>query len=44
VAYGAHIGGFVFGAVAILFFNRNVKRKTALKKRSVKSKNPWDQN
>jgi membrane associated rhomboid family serine protease len=44
VAYGAHIGGFVFGAVAILFFNRNVKRKTASKKRSIKSKNPWDQN
>ena len=44
VAYGAHIGGFVFGAVAILFFNRNVKRKTVSKKRSVKSKNPWDQN
>ena len=44
VAYGAHIGGFIFGAVAILFFNRNVKRKTALKKRSIKSKNPWDQN
>ena len=43
VAYGAHIGGFVFGAVAILFFNRNVKRKTALKK-NIKSKNPWDQN
>ena len=44
VAYGAHIGGFVFGAVAILFFNRNVKRKTVSKKRSLKSKNPWDQN
>ena len=44
VAYGAHIGGFIFGAVAILFFNRNVKRKTASKKRSIKSKNPWDQN
>ena len=44
VAYGAHIGGFIFGAVAILFFNRNVKRKTVSKKRSIKSKNPWDQN
>jgi membrane associated rhomboid family serine protease len=44
VAYGAHIGGFVFGAVAILFFNRNVKLKTVSKKRSLKSKNPWDQN
>src|SRR5210317_712138 len=44
VAYGAHIGGFVFGAVAILFFNRNVKRKTASKKISIKEKppkNPW---
>ena len=44
VAYGAHIGGFIFGAVAILFFNRNVKRKTVSKKKSLKSKNPWDQN
>ena len=48
VAYGAHIGGFIFGAIAILFFNRGVKR--SIRKRSIsrktnaKIKNPWDQN
>ena len=44
VAYGAHIGGFVFGAVAILFFNRGVKRKAVRKIRAIKEKppkNPW---
>lgn len=48
VAYGAHIGGFIFGAIAILFFNRGVKRsirkKNISRKRSPKIKNPWDQN
>jgi len=44
VAYGAHIGGFIFGAIAILFFNRGVRRKPArAKKVSKKIKNPWDQ-
>ena len=44
VAYGAHIGGFIFGAIAILFFNRGVTRKPArAKKVSKKIKNPWDQ-
>ena len=32
VAYGAHIGGFIFGAIAILFFNRGVKRSIRKKK------------
>ena len=44
VAYGAHIGGFVFGAVAILFFNRGVKRKAVRKTKAAKEKppkNPW---
>ena len=48
VAYGAHIGGFIFGAIAILFFNRGVKRsirkKSISRKTSAKIKNPWDQN
>ena len=48
VAYGAHIGGFIFGAVAILFFNRGVRGKVARSKSKAKkiiskSKNPWDQ-
>ena len=43
VAYGAHIGGFVFGAVAILFFNRRYKQRSIKKKISKKNKNPWDQ-
>ena len=47
VAYGAHIGGFIFGAIAILFFNRGVKRsirkKSIIRKTSAKIKNPWDQ-
>ena len=48
VAYGAHIGGFIFGAVAILFFNRGVRGKVTRsksrpKKIIPKSKNPWDQ-
>ena len=42
VAYGAHIGGFVFGAVAILFFNRRYKQRSIKKKISKKNKNPWD--
>ena len=40
VAYGAHIGGFIFGAVAILFFN---KKNKPLPKSSKKNINPWDQ-
>ena len=44
VAYGAHIGGFLFGAIAILFFNRGYKKQfRKVKKTSIKSKNPWDQ-
>ncbi len=43
VAYGAHIGGFVFGAIAILFFNRRSKRSVTKKKLKSKTKNPWDQ-
>ena len=44
VAYGAHIGGFVFGAIAILFFNRQSKLlNVAEKKLKSKTKNPWDQ-
>ena len=42
VAYGAHIGGFVFGAIAILFFNRRYKQRSVRKKISKKNKNPWD--
>ena len=45
VAYGAHIGGFIFGAISILFFNRGVKRKKIVPKKSEqkvsKQKNPW---
>jgi membrane associated rhomboid family serine protease len=48
VAYGAHIGGFIFGAIAILFFNRGVKRsirkRSISRKTSAKINNPWDQN
>ena len=40
VAYGAHIGGFIFGVVAILFFN---KKKKTLHKTPKKNINPWDQ-
>lgn len=40
VAYGAHIGGFVFGVVAILFFN---KKNKPLHKTPKKNINPWDQ-
>ena len=43
VAYGAHIGGFVFGAIAILFFNRRPKRSMTRNKLKSKTKNPWDQ-
>ena len=45
VAYGAHIGGFVFGVIAILFFNKGVKFrpiKKAPEKKERKIKNPWD--
>ena len=45
VAYGAHIGGFVFGVIAILFFNRRVKPRPIKKvpeKKERKIKNPWD--
>lgn len=38
VAYGAHIGGFIFGVVAILFFN---KKSTVQKFSNNKPKNPW---
>ena len=34
------IGGFIFGAVAILFFN---KKNKPLPKSSKKNINPWDQ-
>ncbi len=40
VAYGAHIGGFIFGVVAILFFN---KKNKPLHKTPKKNINPWDQ-
>ena len=40
VAYGAHIGGFIFGVVAILFFN---KKNKPLHKTTKKNINPWDQ-
>src|SRR5210317_2258068 len=44
VAYGAHIGGFIFGAIAILFFNRGVKRsirkRSTSRKTSAKINNP----
>ena len=40
VAYGAHIGGFIFGAIAVLFFN---KKNKPLPKSSKKNINPWDQ-
>ena len=39
VAYGAHIGGFVFGVVAILFFNK-LSLKTKPKQTNIR--NPWD--
>ncbi len=38
VAYGAHIGGFIFGVIAILFFN---KKSTVQKFSNNKPKNPW---
>ena len=38
VAYGAHIGGFIFGVIAILFFN---KKSTVQKVSNNKPKNPW---
>ena len=38
VAYGAHIGGFIFGVIAILFFN---KKGTVQKVSNNKPKNPW---
>ena len=38
VAYGAHIGGFIFGVIAILFFNKKV---TVQKVSNNKPKNPW---
>jgi membrane associated rhomboid family serine protease len=44
VAYGAHIGGFIFGVIAILFFNRGEKKKPAGKVKIIKepkNKNPW---
>jgi len=38
IAYGAHIGGFIFGVIAILFFN---KKSTVQKVSNNKPKNPW---
>ena len=38
VAYGAHIGGFIFGVISILFFN---KKGTVQKVSNNKPKNPW---
>ena len=35
VAYAAHIGGFVFGMILILFFNKKTKRKSKI------VKGPW---
>ena len=47
IAYGAHIGGFIFGAISILFFNRGVKRKKNHKNKSEEKisnqKNPWSE-
>ena len=33
VAYGAHIGGFIFGAISILFFNRNSNKRSKQQKK-----------
>lgn len=41
VAYGAHIGGFIFGVIAILFFNRRRNTNALTLK---KNKNPWSSN
>ena len=47
VAYGAHIGGFVFGAVVMFFFgNFLIPQKPffkALNEKDGKKKNPWMQ-
>jgi membrane associated rhomboid family serine protease len=47
VAYGAHIGGFVFGAAAMFFFgNFLIPKKAffkALNEKDSKKKNPWIQ-
>jgi membrane associated rhomboid family serine protease len=47
VAYGAHIGGFVFGAVVMFFFgNFLIPQKPffkALYEKDGKKKNPWIQ-
>ena len=47
VAYGAHIGGFVFGAVVMFFFgNFLIPQKPffkALNEKDGKKKNPWIQ-
>jgi membrane associated rhomboid family serine protease len=47
VAYGAHIGGFVFGAVVMFFFgNFLIPQKAffkALNEKEDKKKNPWIQ-
>jgi membrane associated rhomboid family serine protease len=47
VAYGAHIGGFVFGAAAMFFFgNFLIPKKAffkALNEKDGKKKNPWIQ-
>ena len=41
VAYAAHIGGFVTGMFLILFFNKNVKRKNKIIKKTKITKGPW---
>jgi membrane associated rhomboid family serine protease len=47
VAYGAHIGGFVFGAAVMFFFgNFLIPKKAffkALNEKDGKKKNPWIQ-
>jgi len=41
VAYGAHIGGFIFGVIAILFFNRKAKKRFVKTSSKKKPNNPW---
>jgi membrane associated rhomboid family serine protease len=43
VAYGAHIGGFVFGVIAILFFNKR-RNNHSYKNKKSGTKNPWSSN
>ena len=43
VAYAAHIGGFVTGAILILFFNKRNKKKSYKVKVNKNNKGPWEQ-